>query len=397
MKVIYFLKSIFFLIRLQWLGIAKKYSFVDTGNIFIFKFSIYFADRLDMLGSHGISDSYFFAIIKSVSELYERFTLFFWDKSEANRVEEKKDLNFLGSFYENINSVEVEDLVLEKKEFLPAMYFRKYSKERDLNIGKVFQFTSNGAACHYDKKQAILNGLYEIIERDSLLCFWYGKVVPEKISVSNLSRRNKKIIDSFQRKRIEIEILNLTTDMGVPTVCVLGSTVVEGEVRRVLSCATNLDFEVAIHKALLEFFVVKVHLFSNERVSLENLENITQLQRATLWQGERMEKEFSWFMSGKILDLEEIKNRQKNNFTKLDELQTLLNFFQKRNESVFVFTYPNLFPEITSLKVVKVVNENLFPFFLKEKFKILGEKRIREFCKFKNKEYIMNEYPHLLC
>jgi len=103
------------------------------------------------------------------------------------------------------------DLTSGKEVYVPAQFI--YMPFNDdgfyVNIS-----TSTGLAAHTNYYKAILNGIYESIERDSFSLTWFQKIVPPKIIIS-------KDIEDFINKNFntnyEWHLFDITYDLKIPT------------------------------------------------------------------------------------------------------------------------------------------------------------------------------------
>lgn len=78
--------------------------------------------------------------------------------------------------------VEGRELLTGRPILVPAqlvlMYYRPHPAEQDISHS-----TTAGLAFHTSRREAILHGLYEVIERDALNVRWYSKLPPPRVDV----------------------------------------------------------------------------------------------------------------------------------------------------------------------------------------------------------------------
>lgn len=113
--------------------------------------------------------------------------------------------------------------------------------------------TSNGAAAHTDMLQAILNGLYEVIERDAFLIMWLNKLSMPVLDVKKLPfgfHESVKLMSEFD---MAVKLVHLMNDTHVPTVmAVCYNRERDKYPAMVVGTASNIKPEVALKKALFE-------------------------------------------------------------------------------------------------------------------------------------------------
>ena len=80
---------------------------------------------------------------------------------------------------------------------------------------RIYRPTSNGAACHPSFHHAIVNGLYETVERDALMTVWLNRLSLPRVELDGRTagtpaRRELALIS------LECEYVDLTTDFEIP-------------------------------------------------------------------------------------------------------------------------------------------------------------------------------------
>jgi ribosomal protein S12 methylthiotransferase accessory factor len=119
---------------------------------------------------------------------------------------------------------------------------------------------STGYAVHTDPVEAVLNGIFEVIERDATALLWQ-QMLPVPLVGSEVGSPMLDTVTNWaERHFIRPYLFDATSDLGVPTVyCVLvaeHSTVL----RTVVSSAAARTLTRAAEKALLETVVVREFL-----------------------------------------------------------------------------------------------------------------------------------------
>jgi ribosomal protein S12 methylthiotransferase accessory factor len=77
---------------------------------------------------------------------------------------------------------------------------------------RLCQATSNGAACHSSLHHAIVNGIYETVERDALMTAWLARLSPPRLEVA----ARTTIGDELARLSLRCDYADLTTDLAIP-------------------------------------------------------------------------------------------------------------------------------------------------------------------------------------
>ncbi|WP_017601289.1 TOMM precursor leader peptide-binding protein [Nocardiopsis lucentensis] len=98
--------------------------------------------------------------------------------------------------------------------------------------------SSNGCAVGSSLEEAVMYGLFEVVERDAFLLAWYSRTRLREVDV----RRNPDLahlLDLLDERRLTLRILDLTSDLGVPT-ALATVTALEEDVREGLAPALSL-------------------------------------------------------------------------------------------------------------------------------------------------------------
>lgn len=110
----------------------------------------------------------------------------------------------------------------DKKPVLIPEQIAYYDVNKDSSEKRFVYETSNGVALGGSRQEAVLYGLYELIERDAFLLAWFNRYKPVKISVNSI--KDEKIIDTIRLVEMngyKVHIFDITTENRVPAVWVL--------------------------------------------------------------------------------------------------------------------------------------------------------------------------------
>ena len=113
---------------------------------------------------------------------------------------------------------------------------------------------SNGCAAGNTLEEAILQALFELIERDATAIWWYNKLICpifdlNRIDQDNLSKLNE-CLSPNNTSGHDYWVLDLTTDLGIPVMGAIGKDKVTGGL--VMGFGCHLIPEMAAQRALTE-------------------------------------------------------------------------------------------------------------------------------------------------
>ncbi len=112
---------------------------------------------------------------------------------------------------------------------------------------------SNGCASGNTLAEAILQGFFELVERDGFACWWFNRLRRPSLDLASFGEgffdRVRRSYESFGR---EYWVLDVTTDLGIPSFVAVSRTVGEGDDRIVLGAGAHFDPLIAAMRAVSE-------------------------------------------------------------------------------------------------------------------------------------------------
>jgi bacteriocin biosynthesis cyclodehydratase domain-containing protein len=170
--------------------------------------------------------------------------------------------------------------------YLPTqlMYYRAPASENDQTSYSMG--CSNGNASGNTLEEAILQGFFELVERDAVALWWYNRLSKPGVAVETfgepyLLELAEHYHDHYQR---ETWALDLTTDLGIP-VFVAVSKLIEGKQDQLLfGLGCHLDARIALQRAFAEMnqMLGMAHSGNGGELSLEDGETLEWLRNATV-------------------------------------------------------------------------------------------------------------------
>ena len=113
---------------------------------------------------------------------------------------------------------------------------------------------SNGNAAGNNLEEAVLQGFFELVERDAVALWWYNRLRRSGVAVESFSE--PYLLELVQHYRQHYQrvtwALDLTSDLGIP-VFVAVSKMMEGKEERLLfGMGCHLDARIALQRAFAE-------------------------------------------------------------------------------------------------------------------------------------------------
>ena len=253
--------------KLKTAGVTRIADITDLDRIGL---PIYTAIRptaeegaISIYGGKGITKDH--ARASAMMEAFERYSAEKQDTDESiiatvDEIGEKhippESLNLPKDFRkETLNSMKLEwssakDIISNEEYYVPSnAIFHPY-----VNPASLFKSNTNGLASGNILEEAILHGIFEVIERDAWSIFELTHKNYAQIDVDSIeSEIVNETIDKFESNGIKIKLMDFTADIKIPTIAASADdTVTKDAGLLTLGMGTHLDPEVAILRALTE-------------------------------------------------------------------------------------------------------------------------------------------------
>jgi ribosomal protein S12 methylthiotransferase accessory factor len=205
-----------------------------------------------------------------------------WNKkgSRFNLVPEPLDEN------QSIDWTPLWSLTAQRHKYLPTqlVYYRATATKDN----KTFYAMgcSNGNASGNTLEEAILQGFFELVERDAVALWWYNRLLKPGVAVETFGEPYLLELAEHYRQHYQRETwaLDLTSDLGIP-VFVAVSKVTEGKEEQLLfGLGCHLDARIALQRAFAEMnqMLGMAHRGEDGELSLEDSETLEWLRHATV-------------------------------------------------------------------------------------------------------------------
>ncbi|ADP77282.1 methanogenesis marker protein 1 [Methanothermus fervidus DSM 2088] len=234
-----------------------------------------------------------------------------------------------------------------KKYYVPAnAVYHPYNPRK--NSVRLFRSNTNGLASGNVIEEAILHGIFEVIERDAWSLFEIRRRGAKKIDCSNVENEMiENLLNKFKKAKIDIKLLDITSDIKVHTVAAVADDIHLKDPRLLtIGFGSHLDPEIAVMRALTEVAqsrATEIYGVEESKMRKMFVERIGY---------ERMKRiNYHWFREPEdVIGIEELKNEASNNLKK--NIEIVLQKLKKRGfKDVFIV---NLTREI-GVPVVRVI------------------------------------------
>ena len=146
------------------------------------------------------------------------------------------------------------DIVSEEEYDVPVnLIFHPYIPKNN-DVEAFVKGNTNGLASGNVLEEAVLHGIFEVVERDAWSIFEITKKNKKEIDLNNIENDSiNDILDKFERESVDINLLDITADIGIPTVAASSDdTILKDAALLTLGVGTHLNPDIAVLRALTE-------------------------------------------------------------------------------------------------------------------------------------------------
>ena len=112
---------------------------------------------------------------------------------------------------------------------------------------------ANGNAAGNTVEEAILQGFFELVERDAVACWWYNRVRRPAVDLASFGEPyTEALLDHYRAHGRELWMLDLTHDLGIPALAGVSRAIDRPSEDIVLGFGAHFDPRIAMLRALTE-------------------------------------------------------------------------------------------------------------------------------------------------
>lgn len=236
---------------------------------------------------------------------------------------------------------------------------------------------STGVAAGSSLQDVLLRAIYEAIERDSYMISYLNKLQSPKIRMDSINNKEiKKILSVFGRYRLELTVLDLTTDIKIPSFAAL--TIDATRLGPAVSIGLKAGFHYieSIIGAIEESLMTRAWIrdkFIYEQPHYRRKKDIIDIEdRAYFWFPVEMINHLDFWLkseNSKSISKQELKLESQ-------DLERVISLLSEREMEILYVDITD--PKIRKygFRVVRVIIPQLQPVYLDERYPYLGKKRL---------------------
>lgn len=267
--------------------------------------------------------------------------------------------------------IESEDIISEQKIYVPAnAVFHPYiptknniqnknntnstniQNKNNTNIQNpiaIFKGNTNGLASGNVIEEAVLHGIFEVIERDAWSIFELTKKNEKQIATENIDNEIiTDILNKFNEESVKIKLMDLTADLKIPTIAATADdTLLKDPALLTLGVGTHLNPEIAAIRALTEVAQSRATQIHGTR---EDTARADFMRKAGYERMKKINKHYFNEEENKI-NLSDITNKSTNSIKK--DIEISIEEIQKVGLNQILYT--NLTREEIGISVARVI------------------------------------------
>lgn len=167
--------------------------------------------------------------------------------SRFNRVPERFNPN------EEINWTPAWSLTTEQFKYFPTQYLY-YGAPLVENIHRrVAPCCSNGNAAGNTIEEAIIQGLFELVERDCVALWWYNRLIKPGVDLASFNDQCFfELIEYYDSIGRDVWAIDITSDLKIPCFAAISRQRIGNEEQILIGLGCHLDAHIAVQRALAE-------------------------------------------------------------------------------------------------------------------------------------------------
>ncbi len=303
------------------------------------------------------------SLIKCLAESVERYSLLSLKQNYLKKIDKK---NFVkeGIYSERIKYyTQAIDLENNNKIYLPGQLIYPHFKNKEEK--KIFIANSYGVAAGFSLEEALKRAICEYVERDAYFTFLYTDRSIKKLVLHDIdSLKINKILNLFERYKLEINIYDITNDFNIPSfLCLLIDK--SNYPVPFLTAGLKTDFNLlngiigSIEEAYFTRYKLRRYFLKKYKVLTKEMENMI------FWSKYQNFKTNYYKFYNKLISIEEIKLKRL-----IKKRINFYGFLRKLKEKKIVIYYKDItLNEFKKLGfwVIKLIIPNVLYFFINNK------------------------------
>ncbi len=347
---------------------------------------------------------------------YRYFSYVELNNSPLKHLSHKEFESFLGKKVD-INKcmswVKAKNAYSKEEVLLPRQIIEYFDENSEFLKERVFFNTSSGSSLGSTIEEAILFGLFELIERDAFLVYWHGRLKPRMVELSSILDNDiQRLLGIITLEGYEIRIFDITTEIGIPVFWTYITGTKEHQFSTFTAAGSHLNFRDALRASLVEC-ISSLGVYSNMYYDDTEIKYREELAKDyskvsemddhfKLYAHPEMKNQFSFVNDCKVIVYDDLVQEYDNNLEMLKEnsiellLDAVIKKFKQYYGELYYYNFESTYLRNIGLYAVRVFSPNLLPMTFGSDNQIFSRDRISRFVNYKNCQWDgkLNKLPH---
>lgn len=278
----------------------------------------------------------------------------------------------------------------KKNKFIPA--FSVYLGYNYSQPQKYFPSSSCGLAAYSSFDEAVVGGIFELIERDSAMRVWLHKKRVARIQIETIKNSKiQQIIQKIEAEGLLVDICFEVNSIKIPTVIVLIHTSDRKVPRVSFGLSSGLNLKKAIMKALSEAIMVRNTLdYLYISGNLKRYSNYTEIREFAdhimYYAHTNTSSKWKFLICGDIIGYDEANKLYLNDLSQSYNLDSVVKYLKSNGLETISVDLSNNVSKSFGLYVVRVIIPEFMQMDYDYNFRYLAHKNYRN--------STVNQNPH---
>lgn len=263
-----------------------------------------------------------------------------------------------------------------REEFIPAAMVHLYMRPVNQNE-RIANPISTGCAAHPCLERAILNGIYEVVERDAISILWLQRLVVPRIQFDTVPVELEPEWDAYMASSNQLEYMafNASLDLEIPIVYSIQRSHTDAALTTLVSCSAGSCYSTAIAKVFRDMGIFRAG-FPRDRQIPAAIEDFHEPHHGAVYMATRRRSHAFDFLT-KQADTEPLSRLRSAQFDDdKDELKYILDLFRARDMNVYLVDLTTREARAVGMWVIRIIIPALQPLSFQHRARFLGHPRL---------------------
>ena len=286
-------------------------------------------------------------------------------------------------------------LLNSKDVLIPAFAVYLGYNEGISKSGKYFPTPSSGLAVQKTQKKAIINAIFELVERSNAMKVWLNKLSAPVLTISTIhSPKLKNLISNINREGLSVAVLLSSQELPIPSFIAIVYSEKGKLPITTFGLSAGIDIEKAIQKSIEEALMVRCSLeymgqTYGSGIFEKNPKQVkTFFDHSLYYSSPKKRKNWEFMIRGRKISIEQMKETFPLKKFENDFYRNLIDTLKKFEYDTYVVDLTSNMAGAMKLCCVKVIIPKLRQMEINNNLKFLG------YGGKEDKKKLVKSFPH---